>query len=92
MLVHNIEKAFVNDSVFNLKTNLKKRERVHCRSLTLSTICAVDQISLPFRLWCSMESSLNKVYKRGLTREVPNRIKRSSILTACEKCRTIFSS
>ena len=38
MLVHNIEKAFVNDSVFNLKTNLKKRERVHCRSLTLSLL------------------------------------------------------
>ena len=34
MLVHNIEKAFVNDSVFNLK----KRERVHCRSLTLSLL------------------------------------------------------
>ena len=34
MVVHNIEKAFVNDSVFNLK----KRERVHCRSLTLSLL------------------------------------------------------
>ena len=36
MHIHNNEEAFVNYSVFNLKTNLKKGELVHRRSLTLS--------------------------------------------------------